>query len=186
MSEYLALLHFGSLLCLLTVATYTDLRWRRIYNATTYGGIVSGLALAALNGWLEASEAAPVLLDSLMGLLACGGAMVICYVCFPSGIGGGDVKLIAVIGAFLGVYPGLEAMLWSLLLGAAVALLQLVWTIGAVELAKRSVRGVVGALAGGGFALVGQHEQPTVVTSVYLAPCALAAVLIVQLGLLSY
>ena len=38
------------------------------------------------------------LLDCVGGLLTCGLLMVVCFVFFP-GIGGGDVKLMAMIGA---------------------------------------------------------------------------------------
>ena len=71
------------LLGFLLAATVTDLRWGKIYNWTTYPGILVALAASAAATWfgfdtLTAEEhiaelwgIAP-LLDALLGLLGCG------------------------------------------------------------------------------------------------------------------
>ncbi len=178
-------LHLALLFGFLAVAAFTDLRWRKIFNATTYTGALIGLVVAALNTWLGGAAAGPTLAEGLTGLLACGAVMVACYVCFPHGIGGGDVKLIALIGAYLGVFQGLEALLWSLILGACVALVRLVWMLGAVELLRRLKVGVYSLLARGGFGVLTSDEKQQTSTDVFLGPCALVAVLIVQFGLMA-
>ena len=53
---------------------------------------------------------------SLKRVRLCGAAMLVCYVLFAGGVGGGDLKLIAMMGAWLGVYRGLEAMLWTMVI----------------------------------------------------------------------
>ena len=55
--------------------------------------------------------------------------MIVCFVFFP-GIGGGDVKLMAMVGALLGTYDGLEALLWTFVLAACFGLIVLVWRVG--------------------------------------------------------
>ena len=73
----------------------------------------------------------PPLSDSVGGLLTCGVLMIVCFVVFP-GIGGGDVKLMAMLGALMGTYDGLEALLWTFVLGACFSLIVLVWRVGPV------------------------------------------------------
>ena len=46
--------------------------------------------------------------------------MLVCFVCFQ--IGGGEVKLIAMIGAFVGPEFGVQVLLWTLVLGALSAI----------------------------------------------------------------
>ena len=65
--------------------------------------------------------------------------MIVCFVVFP-GIGGGDVKLMAMIGALLGWEKGLEALLWTFVLGACFSLIILVWRVGPVTTVSRVVR----------------------------------------------
>lgn len=184
MSAAVAYLHAATLFGFLAVAAFTDMRWRKIFNATTYTGALIGLIVAALNSWLGDEATGPTLFEGLTGLLACGAVMVACYICFPNGIGGGDVKLIALVGAYLGVFQGLEALLWCLLLGAGVALIRLVWMLGAVELLRRMKVGLCSLLTRGGFGVLTNEEKQQTSTDVFLGPCALAGVLIVQLGVL--
>ena len=138
------------LLGLTLVAAATDVLRSKIYNWNTYGGILAGLALSAVgSAWLWADGAAkerlaywlgsPALTDSVGGLLTCGGLMIVCFVCFP-GIGGGDVKLMAMVGALLGTEKGLEALLWTFVLGACFSLIVLVWRVGPVTTVSRVVR----------------------------------------------
>ena len=119
------------LLGLTLVAAVTDVLRNKIYNWNTYSGILAGLALSAVGSvWLWADGAAeprlgywlgsPPLFDSVGGLLTCGVLMIVCFSFFP-GIGGGDVKLMAMVGALLGSEKGLEALLWTFVLGAVSA-----------------------------------------------------------------
>ncbi len=112
------------LLGLTLVAAVTDVLRNKIYNWNTYSGILAGLALSAVGSvWLWADGTAearlaywlgsPPLSDSVGGLLMCGVLMIVCFSFFP-GIGGGDVKLMAMVGALLGTEKGLEALLWTL------------------------------------------------------------------------
>jgi len=77
-----------------TVAAVTDVRGSRIPNWLTYSGLATALAARSiLLGW-------PGLRDGLMGLLIGGGLFLVLFV--VGGMGGGDVKLMAAVGAWAG------------------------------------------------------------------------------------
>lgn len=179
---------------LLVVSAFTDIRQHKIYNWTTYSGIIIALATSGVATWLgvDVINGSQTQVDtfgvsnwsdSLLGLLACGAMMVVCYVFFPGGVGGGDVKLVAMIGAFLGVMSGLEAMLWTFVLGGCAALISLVWRFGVWTLINRSVRVAwYRVRLGSTFELTEQDREP-LKTELFLAPSALAGVLIVRFQL---
>src|ERR1041385_6473577 len=100
------------LIGLVLTAAVTDATRHRIYNWTTYPGIIAGLALAVIGAiWQRLSPESAVhwqpflgwlpLTDSLLGFAACGALMTVCFVLF--GAGGGDVKLLAMIGSLVGL-----------------------------------------------------------------------------------
>lgn len=177
----------------LLVATYTDIRWRIIHNTTAYTGtLVAWLA----SGWatwadVDSTSATPrvaawyglvSLPDSLLGTLACGAPMLVAYVCFATEVGGGDVKLLAMIGGFLGPYEGLEAMLWTMVIAGVLAVVVLVWRVGAWRLAGLLVRHLLSAAQGIRPAL-SEEERTALRSELFLSPSALLAVVIVRFGL---
>ena len=182
------------LLGLLLVATVTDLLRHKIYNWTTYPGILSALCLNAVVdvGGLVSSDARQGQLEwwvgyvgfwqSLIGLLACGLLMLVCYVMLK--IGGGDVKLMAMVGAFLGTedWIAIEAMLWTFVLAMCLALIVLIWRVGPLPLVARTFRQVMWTLRLGWFSPLTEDERQQLQSPLFLAPCALAAVLIVRLS----
>jgi prepilin peptidase CpaA len=103
------------LLLFLAGAVITDLRARLIPNALVLAGALSGFLLAALH---------PQGIDflSALGGLALGLAIFLPLYLLRA-MGAGDVKLMAMAGAFLGYAAILEAALWVLLTGGALALL---------------------------------------------------------------
>jgi prepilin peptidase CpaA len=184
------------LLVFLAAATYTDVRRHKIYNWITYSGIVVALILnavaALLDGWQseQVHWLVPIAIglgdyfggilgDGAAGLLICGFTMVVCFVFFPGGVGGGDVKLIAMMGAFLGTSAGLEAMLWTFILGGAMAVISLVWQVGAVNLVVRVFRYFAYVVRLYSFDAMAEQDRQPFKTKLFLAPSALAAVVIV-------
>jgi prepilin peptidase CpaA len=175
------------LVILVLVATVTDVRQRKIYNGLTYPGILAGLALNAAGSlWERQSEAALAwkprigwvgITDSAEGLLLCGGCMLLCYACFR--IGGGDVKLVAMMGTLLGVERGIEALLWTIVLSAAMGLVVLVWRVGVARLISRAVRQIVWSLKLAGWSPLAPDERRQLQVPLYMAPSALVAVLVV-------
>jgi prepilin peptidase CpaA len=160
------------MLLLTAVAAGTDMRRQKIYNWTTYPGILLGLALQFWSGGWAGFE------DGLWGLLACGGIMLACFVFFPD-LGGGDVKLIAMLGAGLGLEDGILAMLWTFVVGFAAGLALLIWKTGAIALVRKTVAAVREAIILRGRLTTAVASAP-VRRWLYLAPAALVAVLIVR------
>jgi len=81
-------------LIVLVVATITDLRSRRIPNWLVLPFLVAGIAVSGwLHGWHGIAQ-------SLEGLFL--GALLFGVLCWMGGMGMGDVKLCAAIGAWIG------------------------------------------------------------------------------------
>jgi prepilin peptidase CpaA len=171
------------LLVWLLVAAVTDIRQHRIYNWTTYSGMALALAINVAGSLAESRSielswlGAIGLVNSLAGLLLCGVFMVVCFVFFP--IGGGDVKLMAMIGAFLGWERGLEAMLWTFVLGACLGTISLAWRVGAVRLVSRAARQFLYTIRLRWFLPLSEEERRQLQFYLFLAPTAWVAVLIV-------
>ncbi len=183
------------LLGLTLVAAVTDVLRNKIYNWNTYSGILAGLALSVVGSvWLRADGAAearlaywlgaPELRDSVSGLLTCGGLMIVCFSVFP-GFGGGDVKLMAMIGALMGWERGLEALLWTFVLCAGFSLIVLVWQVGPVTTVSRVVRLMATKMRLPWFTPLSEEERKVLKPPIFLAPSALAAVVIVRFGLIT-
>lgn len=92
----------------LACAVYTDVRWGKIFNKLTFPLILAGFFLnTLLRGWAGS-------LESLAGFgAAIGLALLLTLVAGP-GLGGGDIKLIAAIGALCGP----EFVLWTCMFAA--------------------------------------------------------------------
>lgn len=109
---------------LLALAVWHDVRSRRIPNLLVLPGALAGVAL---NSWLPAGHG---LFDAPFGGLGAGaglaglaaGLAVLLPMYLLRAMGAGDVKMMAMVGAFLGPRALLEAALWSLLAGGALAL----------------------------------------------------------------
>jgi len=84
----------------LIVITFIDIDTQRIFDVITLPGILAGILSAALLPQLT-------IVDSLLGILAGGGSLYIVAWTYQvlkkrEGMGGGDIKLLAMIGAFTG------------------------------------------------------------------------------------
>jgi prepilin peptidase CpaA len=109
----------------LLISLFTDLRDRRIPDWVTYPAIALALALRLWSeGWgtLESG-----LLSGLTG--AAGSAALFSVVATRKrrGLGWGDVKLLAAVGAGLGVPLALAAWLFTTVAGALQAVALLIW-----------------------------------------------------------
>lgn len=180
------------LYALLVVSAVTDFKYRKIYNAVTYPGILLALGLSGLGDLLQRHSTLPAeqvrsligpigFGESLLGLLACGAPMLVCYVMF--GIGAGDVKMMAMIGAFLGIERGIEALLWAFVLAGCLAIIALTWIVGPLRMLRRLLAQALYLLRYRGWGGLTPDEEALLDLPWYMAPTALAAVVLVQLDL---
>jgi len=99
---------YSLLLAGLIVATFVDLEIREIPDEVSLGGLVAGLIFAAIFPSVQgAASWDKALISSVLGALAGGGSIYLMgffgeMVFKKEAMGGGDVKLMAMIGAFLG------------------------------------------------------------------------------------
>ena len=119
----------GLVVCI--AAAWSDSVTSRIPNALTYPAILLGLILstamlipgnsplAVVAQWIGAPEP----LESLIGFGACAIGGVICVLL--NGIGAGDLKLIAAMGAIFGLHLVGLMLLWALLVAIPLAVLNL-------------------------------------------------------------
>jgi len=94
-----------------------DVRTRRIPNAISASAIVAGLALNGAAGGLSA-----------LGWSLCGGLAMIAILFTPfalGGVGGGDVKMMAAVGAFLGPRLAALSLITGMILGGVVVAVHL-------------------------------------------------------------
>lgn len=111
---------YGLLYSALLVVAGTDLSHKIIPNVITFPGIAVGL--------ISAATILPLgLVNGLIGLLVGGGILWLLawaspYLFGKEGMGGGDIKLLAMIGAFLGWKPALMTIMVGSLLGSLVGI----------------------------------------------------------------
>jgi prepilin peptidase CpaA len=103
------------------IAAIVDYRTGQIPNWLTLGGILAGLVGHLVHGWAIAGLRAGLIeaAFSLGGLLFCSVAPAILYM--KGGMGGGDLKLYAAIGALCQPMLGIEAQMYSMIIAAIVA-----------------------------------------------------------------
>lgn len=142
-SSYLQLVipAVSALCCLL--ACILDVKQRRIPNWLTGPALLAGLLLHLLSGGWSG------LGSSLGALLICGAVFLLFYV--AGGMGAGDVKLIAALGALLGVSDVVPLLAFTAIFGGALAVLmamrhgrlrETVFNVGTI-LSHHSQRGLI-------------------------------------------
>ncbi len=118
-AEFIPLAVGVSLLAVLLVSSVTDLAWHRIPNALLMPALVLALILQAsgdgFDGMLSAAAGLVVGLAFLMPLHVMGG------------MGAGDVKLLGVVGAFLGPWGAFVAGAAALIAGAILGIAYIAW-----------------------------------------------------------
>jgi leader peptidase (prepilin peptidase)/N-methyltransferase len=118
--------------CAMVVLFAIDLEHHLLPDAVTLPGIVAGL--------LVSTVLPPGLLDSLLGLLIGGGVLWLIGEAYfrysgQEGMGGGDVKMLAMIGAFLGWKLVLVTLVLSSVAGSLIGLLVIAFRRGGLKYA---------------------------------------------------
>ncbi len=132
------------LLCVLIAAigAWTDYRTRQIPNWLTLGGVVVGVALQALAGQYRVEDmqfggqtALGGVFHAVLGAAVCGLPLWVLFRkqiqredgTFDNVSGGGDVKILAAMGALLGLYHGLGLEFLCLAATSVLTLARLAW-----------------------------------------------------------
>lgn len=105
------------LVALLLGAVITDLRSRRIPNLLVGGGMVLALL------WHLSQAGMPGVFFSLKGMGI--GILLLIIPFFLGGMGAGDVKLLGMVGAFMGPRFAFDTFLWMALIGGIIAVFYL-------------------------------------------------------------
>jgi prepilin peptidase CpaA len=140
---------------LVATATLTDLRSRRIPNWLTLPFLIFGMATSGFEkGWsgLECS---------FLGVLA--GSITMGFFCYLGGMGMGDLKLCATVGAWVGLN---QMLLVLVMTGLAGGLIAVCWALAGGVLGQ-TLRGTAGLVAG--FARRGLRPHETLVLDNALA-----------------
>jgi prepilin peptidase CpaA len=120
------------LFAVLIVAATTDVLYRKVFNWLTYPAIAFGLTLGYCVGHLG---------DHLAGFFL--GAGIFGLAALTGGVGGGDWKLVGAIGAIKGLTFSVQAIFYSSLFGAVLAIVFLAYHrrifVGLKRTARRSV-----------------------------------------------
>ena len=104
----------GLAVSLVTVAVHFDLRYRRIPNLLIVSGLSAGLLL---NVWQVGASGGGM---ALIGALAGFGMLLPFYML--RGVGAGDVKLLAALGAIVGPHALISIALYGAVVGGAMSL----------------------------------------------------------------
>ena len=108
----------GILIVLIVSSAITDIKHQKIYNHQTYSAMLLGLILNSImtnNG----------LVFSLSGLSVCFALLFPFFLC--DGMGAGDVKLLAAIGALKGTMFVMQTIYYAALIGGCMAVSLLIW-----------------------------------------------------------
>jgi len=104
---------------ILAFACYGEIKSRRIPNWLTLGAIALGLGAAAIEGGADG------LVDSALGLAIAGGLFL--PFCLLGVVGGGDMKLMAAVGAITGWPMVLRVVCNTCIAGGVVSIAIMAW-----------------------------------------------------------
>jgi len=144
---------FWIILLVLGVSLVYDVRYHRIPNWLTLPAIMAGVVYHAYAGGIGG------LTGSLLGMFL--GFAVFVGFYLAGGMGAGDVKLMAAVGAFLGPQKVLFAALYTVIAGGIYAIFLFTTHKGARAMAVRYARMIKGVVSTGHFVFIpkGKTEE---------------------------
>ena len=105
------------LVSVMTIASFTDIETGTIPDSLNLFGVISGLALSYFTIGFS---------SSILGLLFFSAILLFLAIISNGGMGGGDIKLAAVIGSFLGVSGSVAVLFIASLSGGIYAIFMLI------------------------------------------------------------
>jgi len=118
--------------CMLLIATVTDFQIRIIPDEVSFYGIFFALLMSFTFPHLQGETGHRIAIgDSILGVLLGGGVLYLIaivgdLVARQESMGGGDIKLLAMIGAFLGPWNVMAALVYGACLGAVIGIIILI------------------------------------------------------------
>lgn len=112
-------LYFYILFVLILIAFYLDVRYEKIPNWLTVSSVGIGIIYHIIINGMQG------LIFSMLGLLVGGGILLFLYLF--KGVGAGDVKLFAAIGAISGMHFTLYALMYSIIFAGLIAVIILLF-----------------------------------------------------------
>lgn len=110
----------------------SDVRSARLPNRLTYSAVLAALVLrAAFGGWAG-------LKSGLLGIAIAGGIFCVLYV--MGAMGGGDMKMMAAVGAWIGRTHILTVLIVIALAGGVLALVSIIVNRNLIQTARNAVR----------------------------------------------
>lgn len=105
------------------VAAWSDLKEKRVSNRLVLIMLGAWLILLTPQLFYHTEQALMAALSSALGFLAAGVLFLLVYFISKKGLGGGDVKLMAVSGLYLGINGVFPTMLWGAILASVTGLI---------------------------------------------------------------
>ena len=122
LSDY-AVLMSGLLILFGYVAMVFDINTKKIPNILVLSMLAAWLLLIAPLMFVEPEIGVRILLESVYGFAIGGGLFLFVYFISSKGLGGGDVKFMAVSGLYLGLSGTISSILYGTVLAAVTGLL---------------------------------------------------------------
>ncbi|AZO95690.1 prepilin peptidase [Halocella sp. SP3-1] len=110
---------YSILICILIVCSLIDLQYKIIPNKLTYPALIAALISSIFLNHIS-------LMGSLTGILVPGGLFLLLALLYGKGLGMGDVKLVAVIGAVIGWQFTLIGIFLASLIGSITGLILMI------------------------------------------------------------
>ena len=100
------------------LAAICDIKAKRIPNNLVLAMLAAWVVIMVPKLFMDTEKAIALIADSALGFIIAGGMFLLVYFVSRKGVGGGDVKFMAVSGLYLGLYGVLPAMLYGTVLAA--------------------------------------------------------------------
>jgi len=108
------------------ISAIVDIKLKRIPNNLILIMIVSWIIIMVPKLFIDTEAAIVLLKDASLGFLIGGGLFMLVYLVSHKGLGGGDVKFMAVTGLYIGFERTLSTMLYGTIIAALIGLILLI------------------------------------------------------------
>ena len=107
------------------IASVIDIKTKKIPNSLILAMFGAWVLAMVPKLFVDTEAALSLLFESVLGFAVSGALFLLVYLISKKGLGGGDVKLIAVLGLYIGLAGVLPAMLFGSIIAALTALVLL-------------------------------------------------------------